>query len=655
MDSWWFDLAFFILVFPLVSFLINGLYLGSRNWKAAGVVAIVGSGFTVVWAIGIAYAYFSSANGQGPSGVLGPLIPWEFSWLSFSNQAESAGGLIAKIGVYLDPITVMMLVVIGVISFLVNIYSFGYMKHDPAAGRFFALLSLFSFSMLGLVVATNLFQMFVFWELVGVSSYLLIGFWYEKPAAINACKKAFIVTRFADAFFLLGIILISYHTQSFDFMVLNRAETAQLLNKTIHIGWLPLNLLTVSTMLIFVGGWGKSAMFPLHVWLPDAMEGPTPVSAIIHSATMVVAGVFLTARMFPLFSMADFTLPIIGGVGAFTALFAAVIACIQTDIKRILAFSTLSQLGYMMFSLGTSQQVNGQGLAINTLGYTASMFHIFTHAFFKCLLFLAAGAIIHVVHSNDLRKMGGLRKQMPFTYVATFIACLAIAGVFPFSGFYSKDEIILTALMNGHYFTFTVGLLVGGITAFYMFRFFFLIFHGIPHSDVTHREDWFMTLPIVILAIPSAISGFLAKSFFMQKVIPLTFLPKVADGSHMTWLPVLATAVGLTGIFCAYWLFGKKKYAEDHLRCFVKPTIYQTIVNKFYIDDFYLFVTHRVIFDRIAGPAKWFDRNIVDGSINLVGACFQFGGILVRLTQNGYVQFYLFIMLMGLLGIYIGS
>jgi len=454
MDNWFVSHAYWILLFPFISFVFNGLYLGRKNWRACAWVAVMLNGLSLLFVLKIASYYYTTVIGDPASFPDKTLIAWEKTWLSLASLSHVGFDLTAKMGIFLDPISVVMLVVVSVISVLVNVYSIGYMEGDESAGRFFPLLSLFVFSMLGLVVATNIFQMFVFWELVGISSYLLIGFWYQKPSAVAACKKAFIVTRFADAFFLLGIILLAYTTRTFDFLELNSVESAAILNRTVSFGLFTVNLLTLGTLLVFVGGWGKSAMFPLHVWLPDAMEGPTPVSAIIHSATMVVAGVYLTARMFPLFAASAVTLQVVAFVGIFTALFTAIIACTQTDIKRILAFSTLSQLGYMLFALGTAKlygHSSAHEVHVNLLGFSASMFHVFTHSFFKCLLFLSAGAIIHVVHSNELNNMGGLRKVMPLTYYSTLVACLSIAGIFPFSGFFLKGRNFINGVSKWSY------------------------------------------------------------------------------------------------------------------------------------------------------------------------------------------------------------
>ncbi|MBR2307148.1 MAG: NADH-quinone oxidoreductase subunit L, partial [Fibrobacter sp.] len=336
-------LGYLILVLPFLTFAINGLFLGNKNAKAAAGLAVTFNGLAFISAALLAFHYFTS--------VVAPqkVVLFDHSFIPF------AGELVARIGMLIDPLSVMMLVVVTFISFMVNIYSIGYMREDRAMGRFFALLSLFSFSMLGLVVATNLFQMFIFWELVGVSSYLLIGFWYHKPSAVSASKQAFILTRFADSFFLLGIVLVSYVVGSFDFTTINSLTMFPFRNETIDMGICVMSkssALVLGSILIFTGGWGKSAMFPMHIWLPNAMEGPTPVSSIIHSATMVVAGVYLVARLFPFFAVCGDSLTLIMWVGAFTMVFAAVIACTQKDIKRILAYSTLSQLGYMMFALG---------------------------------------------------------------------------------------------------------------------------------------------------------------------------------------------------------------------------------------------------------------------------------------------------------------
>ncbi len=418
----------------------------------------------------------------------------------------------------IDPISVMMLIVITTVSLMVHIYSLGYMKGERGFERFFAILSLFTFSMLGLVVATNLFQMYIFWELVGVSSYLLIGFYYERPSAVAASKKAFIVTRFADLGFLIGILILSYYTGTFDFSEITNPQSS-VFTGIASVSFMGFSVITWSMMLIFMGGAGKSAMFPLHIWLPDAMEGPTPVSALIHAATMVVAGVYLVARMFPVYAFhAPGALTVISWVGGFTSLFAAVIACTQFDIKRVLAYSTLSQIGLMMLALGVSGYGGEEGL-----GYMASMFHLFTHAMFKALLFLGAGSVIHAVHSNYMYDMGGLRKYLPITHLTFLIACLSIAGVPPLAGFFSKDE-ILVAAWNHNRILFSIEYLVAGLTAFYMFRLYFGIFWNkeTHYHHTPHESPLTMTIPLLLLAVGSIFTGLYS---FWQVSFLLTGFP----------------------------------------------------------------------------------------------------------------------------------
>lgn len=636
--------SYLVLLLPLAAFVIIGLWLGRRNPRAAGWLALALAAINLAVGLVLARTAFPRIFPAQDTGVPSALLALEVKWLNFTPS------LTASLGIYLDPISVVMMVVVTVIALLVTFYSMGYMKGDAGYGRFFALLSLFVFSMLGLTLSSNIFQMFVFWELVGVSSYALIGFWYQRPAAVAASTKAFIVTRFADAFFLLGIIMVSYYAGSFDFAVLNDPATARALaRQTLPWGG-GLPVLSVATILIFIGGWGKSAMFPLHIWLPDAMEGPTPVSSIIHSATMVVAGVFLTARMFPLFVAADFTMEVVRVVGAFTALFAALIAITQLDIKRILAFSTLSQLGYMLFSLGAAKISAGTG-SINALAYSASIFHIFTHAFFKCLLFLGAGAVIHAVHDNELTHMGGLRRQLPKTYWSVLIACLAISGIYPFAGFWSKDAILLGAWQSGHYFTFGVGLLVGGLTSLYMFRFFFLIFHGEARQEAhtSLREDPLMTLPIMLLAVPSAVAGILGEHFFVTGVIPpLSAIPSIGILPHPAWLPLAASFTGLAGLCLAWMLYGRGRRPLLATAAREKGFLYTLVSNKFYIDEAYLFITRRLIFDGVAAPIKWFDRRVVDGAMDAAGWLLQQGGNGARLAQNGLLTFYLGMSILGI-------
>jgi len=625
--------SWLILVFPVLSFLINGTLL-CKHKKLAGYFSILMATLSMVCAVGLAYKFVEHfANVPVAERVA---MPWEWEWLPLIS--ETFGEISLKISFYCDPISVMMLVVISVIAFFVNIYSVGYMKEDDSAGRFFSLLSLFAFSMLGLVVATNLIQIYIFWELVGISSYLLIGFWYYKPSAVAASKQAFILTRFADSFFLLGILLLGFLLNSFDFSKWNNPQILSIVNMTVSHKWL-----AVASVFVFIGAWGKSAMFPLHIWLPNAMEGPTPVSSIIHSATMVVAGVYLTARLFPFFASIGTVLEVAAFIGAFTALFAAIIACTQKDIKRILAYSTLSQLGYMMFALGVG-------------GYTASMFHVFTHAFFKCMLFLIAGSVIHSVHSNSLDEMGGLRKKMPFAYFSCLIACLAIAGVPPFSGFWSKDEILLSAYAAGNYTVFITGLLTGGLTAFYMFRMFFLAFHGKArneHAAAHAHEDPWMTFPIVVLAIPAAVIGFVSHEFFADfvQVPPLAEVGNIGNTPlpHVEWLPIAASAMGILGLATAWFLYARKgTNAEAALETDIRTPLYKTIYNKFYFDEMYYAFTRGFLIKCVAGFLKAFDHYIIDALGDFIAGVLQWLGRGVRLVQNGSFAVYASVLITGI-------
>ncbi len=619
--------SYWILIFPFVSFLVNGLFLCRNHRKAAGALSVSLSGLSMLYAVALVASYFLSAAPE-------KIVAWKFTFFSLSDK------LTADAAFLLDPLSAMMLFVIAVISFFVNIYSLGYMREDRAEGRFFSLLSFFTFSMLGLVVATGLFQMYFFWELVGIASYLLIGFWYERPKAVAASKMAFIVTRFADSFFLLGIVIVCVVAGTFDFGTLNSINP-QMTSGSVSLGFWDVKIsdaLILGSVLMFIGGWGKSAMFPLHIWLPNAMEGPTPVSSIIHSATMVVAGVYLVARLFPFFSACDGTLEIVGFVGAFTALFAAVIACTQKDIKRILAYSTLSQLGYMMFGLGVSATA-------------AASFHVFNHAFFKCMLFLVAGSLIHQVSTNDLDQMGGLRKKMPWTYFAALIACLSISGIPPFSGFFSKDEILSGALQNGHPVIFAVGLFTSALTAFYMFRLFFLAFHGSPRSEAVKaghvHEDFAMTLPIVCLAIPSLASGFLCKGMF-EKFLGAETVSLAGETSSC--IPIIASAAGILGIAIAWILYASPKANVSRaLDSTNRGTLYRTVYNKFYFDEGYYAFVRQFVFGGIARTARAFEDFVIGKIVTGTTCLIKFGGTLVRELETGNIFIYIGTFIVGVI------
>ena len=493
----------FIMLLPLLSFLILGLAGMKMQHKVAGLIGTCSLGLVTILSYMTAFQYFGADR---VNGIYQTIVPYNFTWLPLGN-------LHFDLGILLDPISVMMLIVISTVSLMVHIYSFGYMHGEKGFQRYYAFLSLFTMSMLGLVLATNIFQMYMFWELVGVSSYLLIGFYYPLKPAIAASKKAFIVTRFADMFFLIGILMFGFFTESFSFnfaghgsnIVMGEGTTPFILgdfSRAVAAGGF---IIPTALVLMFIGGAGKSAMFPLHIWLPDAMEGPTPVSALIHAATMVVAGVFQIARMFPLWiAFAPHSLSIVVWVGVFTAFYAAAVACAQSDIKRVLAFSTISQIAFMMVALGVSLPGHEMLLDDHTqLGYMAGMFHLFTHAMFKACLFLGAGCIIHAVHSNEMALMGGLRKYMPVTHITFLISCLAIAGIPFFSGFSSKDEIITACFA----YSPVVGWIMTGIaamTAFYMFRLYYGIFWGTENVEAhmhhtPHEAPSSMTIPLIVL------------------------------------------------------------------------------------------------------------------------------------------------------------
>jgi len=512
------------------------------------------------------------------------------------------------------------------------------MKGESGFQRYYSFLALFTFSMLGLVVATNIFQLYIFWELVGVSSYLLIGFYYQRPAAVVASKKAFIVTRFADFGFLIGILLLSFSTNTFDFSLLTSLNGTAITQPESAL-FLGVSVTTWALLLIFMGGAGKSAMFPLHIWLPDAMEGPTPVSALIHAATMVVAGVYLVARLFPIYSFTSpDALDVIAYVGCFTSLFAAVIACTQRDIKRVLAYSTLSQIGYMMVALGVSGYGGEAGV-----GYMASLFHLFTHAFFKALLFLGAGSVIHAMHSNLINEMGGLRKHMPITHITFLIACLTIAGIPPFSGFFSKDEILVAAFEHNQ-LIFYVQWAVAGITAFYMFRLYFSVFWSSSpdYKHTPHESPSTMTIPLIILAIASVFAGFVP---FDQLV--------TSDGkafhTEFDWLiAVPSVLIALMGIGAAAILYLKQNPRPQMIANKLSG-LYSIVYHKFYIDEIYLFITHKILFHLVAQSVAWFDKHIVDGAVNLAANGTVFFAGLIKKIQSGQMQLYIWFFTSGVL------
>ena len=611
------DYTILILVLPVLSFLVLGLTGMFMKHRVAGLIGTASLLGVTILSYLTAFKYFMSP--RTADGVYSTLTPWNIEWLPFTDSLH------IDMGILLDPISVMMLVVISTVSLMVHIYSFGYMKGEKGFQRYYAFLSLFTFSMLGLVVATNIFQMYVFWELVGVSSYLLIGFYYTKPEAIAASKKAFIVTRFADLGFLIGILIYGYYCQSFGFEF-----SAEGFAKGAF-------MIPTALFLMFIGGAGKSAMFPLHIWLPDAMEGPTPVSALIHAATMVVAGVYQVARLFPLYvDYAPNTLHIVAYVGAFTAFYAASVACAQSDIKRVLAFSTISQIGFMMVALGVCTSLDPHE---GGLGYMAGMFHLFTHAMFKALLFLGAGCIIHAVHSNEMSTMGGLRKYMPITHITFLIACLAIAGIPPFSGFFSKDE-ILTACFHFSPVIGWVMTIIAGMTAFYMFRLYYGRFWGTENKElhaehVPHESPLAMTFPLMFLAAITIVCGWL-----------LPFGHLVSSNGHAydihldTQVAVTSIIVALVAIALATWMYARDRQPVADMLARRFSTLHRAAYKRFYMDEIWLFITKKIIFRCVSTPLAWFDRHVIDQFMNFMAWATNASGESVQPIQSGKVQSY---------------
>ncbi len=621
------EYTLFILLIPFFSFLILGICGKWFSHKLAGLIGTCCLAAVTVLSYLTAYEYFTMP--RTAEGTFETLMPYNFTWLPFF-----VGNLHFDMGILLDPISVMMLIVISTVSLMVHIYSFGYMRGERGFQRYYAFLSLFTMSMLGLVVATNIFQMYMFWELVGVSSYLLIGFYFTAPAAIAASKKAFIVTRFADMFFLIGILLYGYYCGTFSF---DSPEAMNMVQGSF--------ILPISLGLMFIGGAGKSAMFPLHIWLPDAMEGPTPVSALIHAATMVVAGVFLVARMFPLFiAYAPDTLHIVAWVGAFTAFYAAAVACVQSDIKRVLAFSTISQIGFMMVALGVCTAMNPHE---GGLGYMASMFHLFTHAMFKACLFLGAGCIIHAVHSNEMSAMGGLRKYLPITHITFGISCLAIAGIPPFSGFFSKDE-ILTACFQYHPLMGWIMTIIAAMTAFYMFRLYFGIFWGTENKELhahhtPHEAPLSMTIPIIVLAAITCVCGWMP---FGQ------FVSSNGEAYHIHLDPTIAVTsivFAVAAILLATFIYSRDRQPVADALANRFSNLHKWAYHRFYMDEVYQFVTHRIIFACVSKPIAWFDRHVVDGFFNFLAWGTNSLSYAIRGFQSGRVQQYALTFFIGVL------
>jgi len=617
-----FQWAWLIPALPFLSFLIIA-FITKRSKRLSSTVSIL----AILTALGLAIAIGLGVIQAGEKIVEHPAIV-NVNWLNIV-------GLQIDFGTIVDPLSAMMLFVVTLVASMVQIYSLGYMHGDEGFSRYYAYQSLFASSMLGMVLATNLLQLFIFWELVGLCSYLLIGFWFFKVSAREAAKKAFITTRVGDFGLLLGMLFLYTKFGTLDFAALSAVLNTNIQDVAI-IG--TAGYVTIMAFLVFMGPIGKSGQFPLHVWLPDAMEGPTPVSALIHAATMVVAGVYLVARMYFLFDHASpMALQFIAGLGAFTAIFAASIAIAQDDIKRILAYSTLSQLGYMMFALGVGS-------------YSGSMFHLMTHAFFKALMFLGAGSVIYAMHhKQDIWDMGGLWKKMPITGWTFFIGVLAISGMPPFAGFWSKDEILANALHNGHPIIYAVGLFTAFLTAFYMSRLFFVVFMG-PEKPENHPHEspWSMTIPLMILAFFSVFGGFVA-------LPEHNFAYYVHYGVHhheaIDWfLAGISVLAGLIGIGLAYVTYVKHLISADHVAARFSG-VYKLLKNKYYIDEIYLWLIHHIM-DGMAKVLYWFDIYIVDGVVNGLALMTRGSGKVLRRTNTGQLQTYAMVFFIAVVAIF---
>ncbi len=644
-----------LLVLPLAGFAITAL-VGRRFGKQAHWIP-VGAIF-LAWVVAM-LAVVSVLGGSAPllpgsEATHGYVVgPW--TWIP-------AGQFNVDLGLYVDPLTACLLIVVTTIGLLVHVYSVGYMSHDPGYWRFFAYLNLFMFSMLLLVLADSWLVVFVAWELVGLCSYLLIGFWYRKRVAALAAKKAFIVNRVGDVGFALGIMAIFANTVAAGEPTLNVRESIEIV---LHHGDANPIPIVLTALLVFAGAMGKSAQFPLHVWLPDAMEGPTPVSALIHAATMVNAGVYLVARANPLFAAAPSAMVVVAAIGIFTAILAASIAMTQTDIKRVLAYSTLSQLGYMFAALGVG-------------AFTAAIFHLMTHGFFKGLLFLGSGSVIHAVHEEqDMRNMGGLARKIPITYATMLVGSVAIAGIPPLAGFFSKDEILGESFKFGFTWVWAIGLFVALLTAFYMFRLMGLTFWGAfrgPKAvwDRIHESPSVMTVPLILLAIPSVLLGMAIGLPFGDGALIHWLTPVFEEAEVMLARPheafallgidgglILASVtVAVVGLVVAWRYFGVElggfsRPAQPEL---VRETsarpglsfLYRASLNKWWFDELnhLLFI---VIGGRVAQAIWWFDREVVDGTVNDIGSTTVSAGRGLRRVQTGRVQNYALGIALGLI------
>lgn len=601
--------AWIIPVFPLLAFVVLLLFGRLLKERAAyvGIIAMAASfGASLI-------ILFERIGGEGYKYVI--------RWITFGEHSITMGYEVTALNA-------MMLMVVTTVSLLVHIFSKGYMHGDDRFPVFYSYLGLFSFSMLGLILAPNVLQLFIFWELVGLCSFLLVGFWFFKPEAAAAAKKAFLTTRIGDVGLFIGLVLTFIYTGSFEYATIFAAIENGLVDQT---------MVTTIAICIFLGAVGKSAQFPLHVWLPDAMEGPTPVSALIHAATMVAAGVYLVGVMYPVFLASETAMTVVAYTGAITAIFAASIALVQNDIKRVLAYSTVSQLGFMILALGT-------------MGYVAGLFHLMTHAFFKALLFLGSGSVIYGMHHRqDIRDMGGLWSKMKITGVTFLIGTLAIAGVPPFAGFWSKEVILAAVLYNGDPFLFAIVSITAMMTAFYMFRLFFKVFTGKyrgsdhleagEHHHEPHESPGVMTFPLIVLAILAIFVGFVNTPFGHGLEHFLTEGLNVGKQAHgATWLIFYSIAIAGIGILGAYLIYYKGSISEDRLAN-AMPGVHKLLLNKYYMDELYLAVFVRPVVS--LGRLLWgIDRFIIDGIVNVLAYLTKGTGYVISRRHTGQLQTY---------------
>jgi NADH-quinone oxidoreductase subunit L len=614
-----------IPLLPLISFMITLLF-GKRYFREKSHYLSVAS-VAVSWALCM-YLIIQVERGE--------TLDWNaYTWIA-------AGSFTVDIGFLVDQLAAVMLLVVSTVGLMVHVYSIGYMRGDKGYYRFFAYLNLFMFSMFMLVLANNYLLLYVFWEAVGLCSFLLISFWFPKVSASTAGTKAFLVNRVGDFGFSIGVMLI--------FITVGTLSYSGVFSATEAIGT---GTMTAICLLLFTGAIGKSAQFPLHVWLPDAMEGPTPVSSLIHAATMVNAGVYMVARSSPLFAESDTALMVVALIGAFTAIFAATIALVQNDIKKVLAYSTVSQLGYMFLALGVG-------------AWASAMFHLVAHGFFKGLLFLGSGSVIHALSGEqDMRKMGGLKSKTPITFWTFIIGALAISGAPGFAGFFSKDSILAGVFHEGYWYLWIVGIITAFLTAFYMFRLIFMTFYGKPRTDPevfahAHESPPIMTIPLVILAVPSALIGLLLGlppedgyiDHFLHEVFA-GVLP--AEGGHgfggvSAALMVLSACIGIAGIFTAWQFYIRRPQLPEMVKTRSGP-VYNILLNKYWIDEFYT----ATIVNPVKAVSRWLwhvvDDGIIDGFANGSARFFRLVGTLLRPTQTGRVQGYLFTMFIGLLAL----